>query len=799
MLYTILQIIAFQALFLLVYDLFLKRETFFNYNRVYLLVTSILSLVLPFIKLPMLKTMTVKDAVIHLPEVFIGVKPPTEYEILVAEQAGIIIDKPEIPVWQTIVWAGIVVASLFFLFKITKLILLKLKNPKRWHGDVLIVNLIKSTAAFSFFNTIFLGEKIPNSERATIFKHELVHIKEMHTLDLLFFEILKIAMWFNPLVYLYQSRIKELHEFIADAKSVKQQGKSEYYQNLLNQVFEGHNVSFINTFFKKSLIKKRIAMLQKSKSKQLNLVKYALLIPLVLGMLIYTSTEVRAYQKTESNNDVNQELTEKQLIKKYYDQMVEMEKNGKTFFEIAEFAGIGEDKLYKYTQSKEEFLKFKAYLEYISDKNLNRKAKVGSLTKEEIKKYKSLKEAGHKTYAEYRAWLKTDEAKRRWENITVDKSLRLFVEDILHKTDIEEKKYNKLLKKLENDDSVEKVIVTDGQSTLILDDYSSNPEKVIKIEEFVEVPFSVIEEVPTLPECKDLPNNEERKKCMSQFVAKHVNKNFNINLADSLNLTGRQRIFVSFKIGTDGFIKDTKARAAHSDLEDEAVRVIKILPQFSPGKQKGKEVTVPYSLPIVFQINNGNKEQLNNMYNKLVAQRNRLLQNSSDKNPVILNLNKQIDSISKLQFKREKEYLKLIEQREKRIIKNDSTVPFSIIDEVPFLPECKGLQNNEERKKCTSQKVAMHVNSNFNIKIADSLGLSGGRKRIFVKFTIDKKGGLIDVGARAAHPALETEAIRVVKSLPQFIPGKHKEELVKVPYSLPIVFQIADKPKKSKN
>ncbi len=118
---------------------------------------------------------------------------------------------------------------------------------------------------------------------------------------------------------------------------------------------------------------------------------------------------------------------------------------------------------------------------------------------------------------------------------------------------------------------------------------------------------------------------------------------------------------------------------------------------------------------------------------------------------------------------------------------------------MPFLPECKGLQNNEERKKCTSQKVAMHVNSNFNIKIADSLGLSGGRKRIFVKFTIDKKGGLIDVGARAAHPALETEAIRVVKSLPQFIPGKHKEELVKVPYSLPIVFQIADKPKKSKN
>jgi hypothetical protein len=58
-------------------------------------------------------------------------------------------------------------------------------------------------------------------------------------------------------VYIYQNRIKELHEYIADAKAVKQNGKSDYYQSLLNQVFDVNNVSFTNTFFKKSLIKKR--------------------------------------------------------------------------------------------------------------------------------------------------------------------------------------------------------------------------------------------------------------------------------------------------------------------------------------------------------------------------------------------------------------------------------------------------------------------------------------------------------------------------------------------------------------
>ena len=189
---------------------------------------------------------------IQLPEVFIGTKAPSAYEIQIAEQAGIIMEQPETPIWHSIVLAGIAIATLIFILKITKLLWLKHINPKRWQGNVLIVKLIKSSAAFSFFNTIFLGERIPETEKATIFKHELVHIKELHTLDLLFFELLRIVFWFNPLVYIYQNRIKELHEYISDAKAVKENGKSAYYESLLYQVFDVNNVSFTNTFFKKS-------------------------------------------------------------------------------------------------------------------------------------------------------------------------------------------------------------------------------------------------------------------------------------------------------------------------------------------------------------------------------------------------------------------------------------------------------------------------------------------------------------------------------------------------------------------
>ncbi|NRD21866.1 blaR1 peptidase M56 family protein [Winogradskyella litoriviva] len=609
MLYSILQIIAFQALFLLVYDLFLKRETFFNYNRAYLIITSILSLVLPFIKFPALKTMATKDMVIRLPEVFIGAKTPTVYDIQIAEQAGIIIEQPQTPIWQIIGIVGIVVASLIFLVKIAKLYWLKHKNPKRWNGNILIVKLIKSSAAFSFFNTIFLGEHISETEKPTIYKHELVHIKEFHTLDLLFFEVLRIIFWFNPLVYIYQNRIKELHEYIADAKAVKQTGKSEYYASLLNQVLDVNQVSFTNTFFNKSLIKKRIVMLQKSKSKQLNLIKYALLIPLVFGMLIYTSTEVRAQVKNQEQEVLSQELSETELIKKYYDEYVVMEKNGSSIMEIMDYSGFTERNKLKYVLSKTEFLKGKAYLEYLADRILEKKSKERALTEKDYESNNRIKTSKFNTYSDYKAFKNTKEEIERWQNNTQDGVLKLFVEDAGNKTEAETKRYNGLLKQLENDDFFNKLVVTDGKVTLTLESYVSNDGvDIIKEEiESVEVPFSIVDETPTTFECKDLEDNQARKNCMNAFVNKHIAKNFNTSIADSLP-PGKKRIFVQFKIDKEGNVTNILARGPSEALEVEAKHVVATLPQFIPGKQKGETVVVPFSIPIVFEVNKTKKD-----------------------------------------------------------------------------------------------------------------------------------------------------------------------------------------------
>lgn len=126
--------------------------------------------------------------------------------------------------------------------------------------------------------------------------------------------------------------------------------------------------------------------------------------------------------------------------------------------------------------------------------------------------------------------------------------------------------------------------------------------EVEEVEEDIEVPFSVIENVPIFPGCEKKKGNNAKKQCMSDKISKFVNKKFNTDLAGDLGLTGRQRINVIFKIDKTGNIVGIQARAPHPGLEKEAKRVIGLLPKMKPGKQRGKAVTVPYSLPILFQV-----------------------------------------------------------------------------------------------------------------------------------------------------------------------------------------------------
>src|SRR5690606_36274281 len=157
--------------------------------------------------------------------------------------------------WIVIYLLGVLTAIVILLKKYSALSRMFRFKRIAAEGYVNIIEVPNSTIACTFYRTIFLGEQLSEAERQHILSHELVHVKQKHSLDLVFFELLKVIFWFNPLVYIYQSRIATVHEFIADDAVVKVSEKRSYYEQLLNSAFNTQNISFINQFFNHSLIK----------------------------------------------------------------------------------------------------------------------------------------------------------------------------------------------------------------------------------------------------------------------------------------------------------------------------------------------------------------------------------------------------------------------------------------------------------------------------------------------------------------------------------------------------------------
>ncbi|MCH7524700.1 MAG: energy transducer TonB [Bacteroidetes bacterium] len=154
---------------------------------------------------------------------------------------------------------------------------------------------------------------------------------------------------------------------------------------------------------------------------------------------------------------------------------------------------------------------------------------------------------------------------------------------------------------VEDEEEIEETVIESTETDQEEEIMEVEDIEVEEVDEDIEVPFAVIENVPVYPGCEK-GNNDTKRKCMSDKIRKFVIKKFNTDLAGDLGLSGRQKIFVTFKIDKNGNVVSVRSRAPHPRLEKEAARVINMLPKMKPGRQRGKAVTVPYSLPIIFQV-----------------------------------------------------------------------------------------------------------------------------------------------------------------------------------------------------
>ena len=144
------------------------------------------------------------------------------------------------------------------------------------------------------------------------------------------------------------------------------------------------------------------------------------------------------------------------------------------------------------------------------------------------------------------------------------------------------------------------------EETVIESTETSQEEEVIEIEEVeveeidedISVPFAVIEDVPVFPGCEGA---SDKKACFQEQMQKHIRKHFRYpEIAQEMGVQGR--VNVMFVIQRDGSIGGIRMRGPDKNLEAEALRIIELLPDMTPGKQRGRPVKVPFSIPITFRL-----------------------------------------------------------------------------------------------------------------------------------------------------------------------------------------------------
>ena len=140
----------------------------------------------------------------------------------------------------------------------------------------------------------------------------------------------------------------------------------------------------------------------------------------------------------------------------------------------------------------------------------------------------------------------------------------------------------------------------------VIESTETNEEEIVEIveveEEYeeVDVPFAVIEDVPIFPGCEKVKKSE-RRDCFQEKMNKHIRKNFRYpEIAQEMGIQGR--VYVNFIIAKDGQITNIRMRGPDKNLEKEAQRIISKLPSMIPGKQRGRPVRVPFSIPITFRL-----------------------------------------------------------------------------------------------------------------------------------------------------------------------------------------------------
>ena len=274
------------AVVYLFYHFVLRKLTFYNWNRWYLLGYSFLSFFIAFFNITPLfqsgllnynKAVQLCHPLIFIVAIFLQAK---------TRQA---ISQSNWNNWSLclfIVVTGAVVLSLRLIIQYFSFLKIRRKAELLSENETKIYQVEADIIPFSFGNSIFINKQLHSlDELQEIIRHEFVHVKQKHSIDILWSELLCIVNWYNPFGWLLKRSIRQNLEFIADSKVLENGMNKKEYQYLLLKVI-GNNHFSIASKFNFSSLKKRIAMMNKMKTARMHIVKFLFMLPLVAVLLI---------------------------------------------------------------------------------------------------------------------------------------------------------------------------------------------------------------------------------------------------------------------------------------------------------------------------------------------------------------------------------------------------------------------------------------------------------------------------------------------------------------------------------
>ena len=543
------------AVFYLFYKLLMSRETFHRFNRFSLLGLMIICSIIPFVKISIDSPTESVQGAVSMDELLTA---PVIINSDIAPQSNDYSAMEYIIVFASAIY---IIGILFFtareIFQFRKVLNITRKGTEEdislyINNNVKNIKLIvtdENISPFSWMNRIVISHTDLEENGREILCHEMAHISNHHSIDLIMADICILLQWFNPASWLIKSELQNVHEFEADETVIRNGIDAKNYQLLLIKKAVGSRLYSIANSFNHSKLKKRITMMMKKKSSPWARAKYLYVLPLA-------AVAVAAFAHPE--------------ISKLSDEISSVKVN--------DFSAITENHEVENTYSKPNGL---ILVEGTVVDDATGKAIKGASILERGSTYGTISDENGKF------------SLRVTENSVivvsyVGKQTCSFVASAIEVKNMKDKPIRMKDEVQVTDEVV--VVGYEQEETPQKEDVpkastSQNGEVYIVVEQMPEYPGGMSE--------------------LMKYIARNIKYP-----ADAVREKKQGRVIVQFTVGTDGYTSDFKViHSVSPSLDAEAIRVLANMPKWTPGMQRGKAVPVKYTVPVTFRLDKQDKAE----------------------------------------------------------------------------------------------------------------------------------------------------------------------------------------------